>query len=137
MAAGFASGFAAAGLAASFEAFDDALCACAGIAIPHTSTLSPRAVSIRCTDMTKTGSLIIVTGRWPDIFLSHGRWIAGKCLFGKAVRDRRPGTSSAFRPRRALLLPLRVGPGQEILGAGTAQLRAAILHHHLAIDVAG
>ena len=26
---------------------------------------------------------------------------------------------------------------QEILGAGTAQVRAAVLHHHLAIDVAG
>ena len=37
----------------------------------------------------------------------------------------------------ALLLPLRVGPLQQILGAGAAQMRAAILHHHLAIDVAG
>src|SRR3984893_2335300 len=46
-------------------------------------------------------------------------------------------SSSAFRPRRPLLLPLRVGPLQQVLGAGTAQMRAAVLHHHLAIDVAG
>src|SRR5260370_16222211 len=43
---------------------------------------------------------------------------------------------SAYRPRGALLLPLRVAPLQQILGAGTAQMRAAILHHHLAIDIA-
>src|SRR6202011_5835242 len=46
-------------------------------------------------------------------------------------------SASAFRTRRPLLLPLRVGPLQQILGAGTAQVRAAVLHHHLAIDVAG
>jgi hypothetical protein len=26
-----------------------------------------------------------VTGRWPGIASSQQRWIAGKCLFGKAV----------------------------------------------------
>jgi hypothetical protein len=31
---------------------------------------------------------------------------------------------SAFRTRIALLFPLRVGPLQQILGAGTAQMRA-------------
>jgi hypothetical protein len=44
---------------------------------------------------------------------------------------------SALRPALALLLPLRIGPLQQILGAGTAQMRAAILHYHLTIDVAG
>ena len=44
---------------------------------------------------------------------------------------------SALRPRVALLLPLRVGPLQQILGAGTAQMRAAVLHHHLTVEVAG
>ena len=44
---------------------------------------------------------------------------------------------SAFRPALALFLPLRIAPLQEIFGAGTAQMRAAILHHHLAIDIAG
>ena len=39
--------------------------------------------------------------------------------------------------RGALRFPLRVGPLQQVLGARTAQMRAAILHHHLAIDVAG
>src|SRR3990170_625894 len=53
------------------------------------------------------------------------------------MRNLRRGPASALRPRRALLLPLRVGPLQQILGAGTAQMRAAVLHHHLAIDVAG
>src|SRR4051794_39504510 len=51
----------------------------------------------------------------------------------------RLGARSAllFRPRRPLLLPLRVGPFQKILCPRTAQMRAAILHHHFAIDVAG
>src|ERR1700716_2063415 len=70
-AAGLASGFAGAGRGASFEAFGDALCACARPVTPHTSTLAAKAVSIRRTDMTKSGSLIIVTGRWPDI-PAHG-----------------------------------------------------------------
>src|ERR1700694_264285 len=48
------------------------------------------------------------------------------------VRPSRP----VFRPSHPLLLPLRIRPCQEILGAGTAQMRAAVLHHHLAIDVA-
>jgi hypothetical protein len=26
---------------------------------------------------------------------------------------------------------------QQVLGAGAAQMRAAVLHHHLAVDVAG
>ena len=43
---------------------------------------------------------------------------------------------SVLPPRRPLLLPLRVGPLQQILGAGTAQMRATVLHHHLAIDIA-
>lgn len=34
-------------------------------------------------------------------------------------------------------LPLVVGPLQQILGPGRAQMRPAILHHHLAIDIAG
>jgi Lon protease-like protein len=86
-----------------------------------------------------------------------GGWIAGKCFFGKAVtalltavatlrprilvtsrwRIKNAGLISTLRPALALLLPLRIGPLQQILGAGTAQMRAAILHHHLAIDVAG
>src|SRR5438876_8381975 len=44
---------------------------------------------------------------------------------------------SAPGTRRPLFLPLRLGPLQQILGAGTSQMRAAVLHHHLAIDVAG
>src|SRR5437660_1772470 len=44
---------------------------------------------------------------------------------------------SVFAPRRALLFPLRVGPLQQILGPRRTQMRAAILHYHLAIDVAG
>src|SRR4051812_42742642 len=43
----------------------------------------------------------------------------------------------ALGPVLALLLPLRVGPLQQVLGAGTAQMRAAVLHHHFAVDVAG
>jgi hypothetical protein len=62
-----ASGFAGAGLTAAFAAFGGALCACARLEAPHISTLTPSAVSIRRTDITKFGSLIIVTGRWPDI----------------------------------------------------------------------
>ena len=75
--------------------------------------------------------------------------IAGKYLFGKAVtnlatatsgtrtRAPRAADSLALGPRRPLLFPLRVAPLQQILGAGPAQMRAAVLHHHLAIDVAG
>src|SRR5262249_53570479 len=37
----------------------------------------------------------------------------------------------------ALLPPLRIGPLQQILCAGTAQVRAAILHYHLTIDITG
>src|SRR6185436_10715881 len=44
---------------------------------------------------------------------------------------RLPGTCGT------LLLPLRLGPLQQILSAGAAQMRAAVLHHHLAIDEAG
>src|ERR1700759_1791358 len=39
--------------------------------------------------------------------------------------------------RGALLVPLRVGPLQQVLCSGTAQVCAAVLHHHLAIDVGG
>src|SRR5438034_9777211 len=44
-------------------------------------------------------------------------------------------SSRAFRSRRPLLLPLRIAPLQEILRARAAQMRAAVHHHHLAIDV--
>jgi hypothetical protein len=64
VAAGLASGFATAGFAGAFGAV---VCACAGIAAPHTNTLAAKAVSIRRTDM-KSRSPIIVTGRWPGIF---------------------------------------------------------------------
>src|SRR5436190_2497935 len=36
-----------------------------------------------------------------------------------------------------LPLPLRLGPLQQILSPRTAQMRATVLHHHLAIDEAG
>src|SRR6516165_5720850 len=48
-----------------------------------------------------------------------------------------PRSSSALGPRCPLVLPLFVAPLQEILGARGAQMRAAIHHHHLAIDVGG
>jgi hypothetical protein len=35
-----------------------------------------------------------------------------------------------------MLFPSRVGPMQQVLGAGTAQMSATVLHDHLAIDVA-
>src|ERR1700692_1992443 len=54
-----------------------------------------------------------------------------------ACRVSHPLPRSAFSAALALFLPLRVGPLQQILGAGTAQMRAAVLHHHLAIDIAG
>src|SRR5258708_2308247 len=75
--------------------------------------------------------------------------IAGKYPFGKAVTTLATATfgtrthapraadSLALRSRRPLLFPLRVAPLQQVLGAGPAQMRAAVLHHHLAIDVAG
>src|ERR1700752_4376825 len=43
--------------------------------------------------------------------------------------------SSALDSRGALLVPLRVGPLQQVFRAGGAQMRAPVLHHHLAIDV--
>jgi hypothetical protein len=52
------AGFDAAGLAATFGGV---LWACAGIETPPTSTLATRIVRVRRTDMTKSGSLIIVT----------------------------------------------------------------------------
>src|SRR5882757_2997135 len=69
-------------------------------------------------------------------------WITGKRLVGKAVTPRlqhrpQPPRASSLGARGALLLPLFVGPVQQVLGAGTAQMRAAIHDHHLAIDVAG
>ena len=103
-----------------------------------------------------TGSLIIVTGRWPEGASRRRAWIAGKCFFGKAVtalptaarraasrtlyaiwRISNAAPPSASGAAFALLLPLRIGPLQQILRAGTAQMRAAVLHHHLAVDVAG
>ena len=79
---------AAAGLALPF---DDVLWACARHEPPHTSTIITSAVSICRTDITKSGSPIIVTGRWPGLASSHriviGKWITGKSLFGKAVSD--------------------------------------------------
>src|SRR6185437_11939706 len=47
------------------------------------------------------------------------------------------GSWSGFGPRGALLLPLRVGPLQQILGSGAASMTAAVLHYHLAVDVTG
>jgi hypothetical protein len=57
-AAAVGAGFAAAGLVATLGG---ALCACAGIETPPTSALATRIVRVRRTDMTKSGSLIIVT----------------------------------------------------------------------------
>src|SRR5947209_7033307 len=94
--------------------------------------------------------------------LVTGRWIAGKPYLGKAVATSRTATSeahpathtklrkasqsfavrcresasSAFRARRALRFPLLLGPLQEVFSTGTAQMRAAVHDHHLAIDVA-
>jgi hypothetical protein len=42
--------------------------------------------------MTKSGSLIIVTARWPGIAAMRDGWIAGKRVFGKVVTGRRAGT---------------------------------------------
>jgi len=61
--------------------------------------------------------------------------IAGNRVFGKALLCF--GRALTFGARRALLLPLRVGPLQQILRAGAAKMRATILHHHFTIDVAG
>src|SRR5579859_5183470 len=47
-----------------------AVCACAKLAAPHTSAPAIIAVSTRRT-MMRSGSLIIVTGRWPDIGCSQ------------------------------------------------------------------
>src|ERR1700733_15392990 len=58
---------------------------------------------------------------------SHGASAASSSLPLRRI----PGARGALR------FPLRVGPLQQVLGARTAQMRAAILHHHLAIDVAG
>jgi hypothetical protein len=52
---------AATGLVSGLEAFGDALCACAEIETPHISTHATRPVRIPRTDITKSGSLIIVT----------------------------------------------------------------------------
>src|SRR6185312_17298113 len=55
----------------------------------------------------------------------------------------RPGSTAADcrhsppRPRRAQLVPLRLAPLQEILGARTAQMRPTVLHDHLAVDIGG
>src|ERR1019366_1003465 len=157
-AAGLVSGFAASGFAepgfaapvealleSLLESLGDALCACARSATPHITPLATSTARIRRTDITKSGSLNIVTGRW----LRHrivrrtmdSREMAfweGSCQsLRRGIGRARAQRGSRFRSRGALLLPLRVGPLQQILGAGTAQMRAAVLHHHLAIDVAG
>jgi hypothetical protein len=50
---GFAtSGFAGVGLAVTFAAFDDALCACARPVAPHISKLIARTVAIARADIT-------------------------------------------------------------------------------------
>src|SRR5882672_714158 len=64
-------------------------------------------------------------------------WEGSYELLNRRIQSCRTHSSSAFRPCGALLFPLRVGPLQQILGAGTAQMRAAVLHYHLAVDVTG
>src|SRR5512141_2408488 len=63
-ASGFAGTGLAAGAGAALAAFDDALCAWARLAAPHTTPIATRAVRNRRTDITESGSLNIVTGRW-------------------------------------------------------------------------
>src|SRR5215472_18004695 len=82
--------------------------------------------------MASFGSLIIVTARCPASRRpSHSRerliW-KGSLLCVNA--------SSALDTSGALLIPLRVGPLQQVLRAGGTQMRTSILHHHFAIDVA-
>src|ERR1700692_5065804 len=54
-----------------------------------------------------------------------------------ACRVSHPLPRSRLSAALALFFPLRVGPFQQTLGAGTAQRGASVLHHHLAIDIAG
>jgi hypothetical protein len=56
--------------------------------------------------------------------------IAGRAHFGKAVQ-----LTSSFRRQRAQARPLRLAPLQQILCTRGTQMRPAILHHHLAVDV--
>ena len=50
---------------------------------PHTTPQSQPEMSVFATRT--TGSLIIVTGRWPERASRRRGWIAGKWFFGKAV----------------------------------------------------
>src|ERR1019366_10778103 len=76
-AAGLVSGFAASGFAepgfaapvealleSLLESLGDAPCACARSVTPHITPLATSTARIRRTDITKSGSLNIVTGRW-------------------------------------------------------------------------
>ena len=56
----------------------------------HAQRMSPRTTPQQQPEMSvfatrTTGSLIIVTGRWPAGASRRRGWIAGKCLFGKAL----------------------------------------------------
>lgn len=97
---------------------------------PHSNARNQRHVSIR-----RTNNWFSYDCDWKmalDVIVS-GRWI-WETPFWKALRDHLPLSG----PRRVPLVKpqLRVGPLQQILGA---ELRAspAVLHHHLAINVAG
>ena len=56
----------------------------------HARRMSPRTTPQQQPEMSvfatrTTGSLIIVTGRWPESASCRRGWIAGKCFFGKAL----------------------------------------------------
>ena len=56
----------------------------------HARRMSPRTMPQQQPEMSvfatrTTGSLIIVTGRWPEGASCRRGWIAGKCFFGKAL----------------------------------------------------
>ena len=72
---------------------------------PHTPLPQQPEMSVFATRT--TGSLIIVTGRWPKGASRCRRWIAGKCFLGKAV------TSLSARRRRFVS-----GPFSESKSAG-------------------
>ena len=65
------------------------------------------------------------------------RTVASAFSYRMILRIKAPDSLSALWPAFALLLPLRIGPLQEVFSAGTSQMRAAILHDHLAINIAG
>src|SRR3978361_1578787 len=111
-ASGFvAAGFAVGGFAAAFWSFGAAGWACASDTAPHITPLATKTVRICRTDMTESGSLIIVTGRWPEIahraregwpenaFL--GRRLPGLCNdTPRPCHEYETFSSRAFRPRR-------------------------------------